>query len=172
MKLKLRWGTLAPRENHSEMSEGLVQRISVRDGGWPAPARQPRPQPVQLPPQSPAQLIHCFQGKGQPQFFRRSLERKSRQHFHQPPPHQRSRQRVTRQNISQDKEKSSSATAALPTVGTKHPLAPEGLPIGLGRIVTQSTAVPVQTASAAAMRTRRLLEGKSWVFNSCASRTK
>jgi hypothetical protein len=166
MKLKLRRGTLAPWENHSEMSEGLVQRISVRDGGWPAPARQLRPQPVQLPPQSPAQPIHRFQGKGQPQFFRRRLERKSRQHFHQPPPHERSRQRVTRQNISQDKKKSPPATPALPTVGTKHPLASESFSTSGVGIIAQSTAVPVQTASAAAMRTRRLLEGKSWVFNS------
>ena len=74
MELKLRRGTLAPWENHSEMNEGLVQRISVRDSGWPAPARQPRPQPVQLPPQSSAQPIQGFQRKGQPQFFRRRLE--------------------------------------------------------------------------------------------------
>jgi hypothetical protein len=39
-------------------------------------------------------------------------------------------------------------------------------------IIAQRTAVPVQRAPAAAMRTPRLLEGKSWVFNSCASRTK
>jgi len=172
MKLERRRGTRAPGKNNLEVSQGLQQRISVRNGGRPASARQPRPQHVQLPCQSPPQPIHGFQSKRQPQLFGGGFEGKSRQHLHQPAPHQRSRQRVARQNLSQNEGKGPPATTTLPTIGTIHPLATDRLPAGLDRIVAQRTAVPVQTASAAAMRTRRLLEGKSWVFSSCASRTK
>jgi hypothetical protein len=79
---------------------------------------------------------------------------------------------VTRQNVSQDKKKSSPATATPPAIGTKHPLASESFSTSGAGIIAQSTAVPIQTASAAAMWTGRLLEGKSRVFNSCVSRTK
>jgi hypothetical protein len=73
---------------------------------------------------------------------------------------------VARQNVSQDKKKSSPSTTALPTVGTKHPLTSESFSTSGVGFIAQSTAVPVQTARAAAMWTRRLLEGKSRVFNS------
>jgi hypothetical protein len=60
----------------------------------------------------------------------------------------------------------------LSTVGTEHPLASERLSVRRVGIIAQRPAVPVQCSHAAAMRTRRLLEGKSWTRNSCASRTK
>jgi hypothetical protein len=45
-------------------------------------------------------------------------------------------------------------------MGTKHPLPPASLAVRRIGIIAQRTAVPVQRAPAAAMRTRRLLEGK------------
>jgi len=60
-------------------------------------------------------------------------------------------------------------------------LSPPELADSFGRVIhaarplgtiADGTAVAVQTAKAAAVRIRRLLEGKSWFFNSCASRTK
>jgi hypothetical protein len=50
---------------------------------------------------------------------------------------------VARQNVSQDKKKSSPATTALPTVGTKYPLTSESFSTSGVGIVAQSTAVPV-----------------------------
>jgi len=79
---------------------------------------------------------------------------------------------VPGQNVGQEKGKGAPATAALPTVGAKHPLTPASLAVARVGIIAQQTAVPVQRAAAVAMRTRRLLEGKSCVLNSCASRTK
>lgn len=172
MKLKIGRGTTAAGKNRPQMFHGLQQRIRLatdRRRLFPAKSCSHRGQTL---PQSAPQPIDRFQREGQPQFFRRRLERKSRQHFYQPPPHQRGRQRITRQYVSQDEGKCPPATAALPAIGTIHPLATHGLTTRLGRIVAQRAAVPVQTANAAAMRTRRLLEGKSWFFNSCASRTK
>ena len=131
-------------------------------------ADQAMPQTASQPIDPPARQRHLFSLSG----GKFSCRYTPRHQFHQPPPHQRSRQRMARQNINQNKGKGPPATATLPTIGTKHPLATDRLPVGLGRIVAQRTAVPVQTARAAVMRTRRLLEGKSCFFNSWTSRTK
>jgi hypothetical protein len=60
----------------------------------------------------------------------------------------------------------------LPAIGTKHPLAPDGLAVGLGRIVAVKKAVPVQGFILSAAGAALLFEGKSRVFNSSWSRTK
>lgn len=69
MELKLRRRTLAPGEDDGEVSNGLEQCIGVRDGRRLALAGQPRPQRVQISPQSPPQPIHRFQGERQAQLF-------------------------------------------------------------------------------------------------------
>jgi hypothetical protein len=166
MKLKCGQWTFAVRKDGPQMLHGLQQRIGVRARWRRLFPAEPCPHQVQTPLQATPQPIQRFQDERQPQFFSSGFDGKPRQHFRQPPPHQRSRQRVTRQNVSHDKKKSSPATAALPTVGTKHPLTSESFSTSGVGIIAQSTAVPIQTASAAAMRTRRLLEGKSQVFNS------
>jgi hypothetical protein len=104
--------------------------------------------------------------------FGRRLERKAGQQFHQPSPQPRSRDRVTRQHVSKDQSKGSSATAAPSSMGTKHPLPPQRPAVAAGRIVAEATTVTVQSADAAAMRTGRLLERKSRVVNPRGSRTK
>ena len=142
-QLKIRRGTLAARENDLQVSQGLEQRIGVSARRRRASSCQPRAQRVQISQQSPPQPIYRFQSEGQPQFLGGGFERKARQHFDQPSPHQRSGQGVTRQNISQDEGKRLSATAAPAAIGTKHPLAPDQLAAGLGGIVAPQNAVPV-----------------------------
>lgn len=171
-ELKLGQRTPAGGKDGPQMFHGLQQRIHLPADRWRLFPAQSCPYPVQAPQQTAPQTIDRFQGKGQPQFFRGGLERKPRQQFHQPGPHQRSAQRVSWQNVGQEDGKGSPAATPLAAIGTKHPLAPERFAVrGLG-IVAQRPAVPVQTANAAAMRTRRLLEGKSCDFNSSSSRTK
>lgn len=79
---------------------------------------------------------------------------------------------MPRKNVGQEKGKRVPATAALPTIGTKHPLPPDGLAVCDDGIIAEATTMTIQCTKAAAMRTRRLLEGKSRVFNSWALRTK
>ncbi len=151
LKLKLiirRW-TRTTGKDELKMFHRLQQGIRVRTDRWRLLAAELRAKNVQPLPQPASQPVKRFQREGQPQGFDRSLDRKSGEQFCQPRPHQRSRHRMPRQHLRQEERKSAPATAALPAIGTKHPLPP-----------------------AAAMRTRRLLEGKSCVFNSCASRTK
>ena len=127
------------------MFHGLQQRISVCTGRRRLFPAEPRSHRSQTLPQSAPQPIDGFQGERQPQLFGRRLDRKPRQHFHQPPPHQRSRQRVPRQNVRQQEGKGPPTTAALPAIGTKHPLAPERLAAGSGwDHCRRRTTVPVQ----------------------------
>jgi hypothetical protein len=79
---------------------------------------------------------------------------------------------VTRQNVCQHEGKGFSAAASPPAIGTKHPLASDGLAAGLGRIVAVKKAVPVQGFILSAAGAALLFEGKSRVFNSSWSRTK
>ncbi len=74
---------------------------------------------------------------------------------------------MARQNLSQTKQKRPPTTNALTPVGTEHPLPPNGLAVGDGGIIAARMTMAIQGAKAAAMRTGRLLEGKSSVFNSC-----
>ena len=166
MKLKIRRRTRAAGKDGLEMFHGLQQGISLRALGRSLLAAELRPHGIQTAPPFPAQPIHRFQRQGQPQFFGGGLERKPGQQFHQPRPHQRRRHRVPGQNLGQEQGKRAPATLTLPTVGAKYPLAPTSLAVGRVGIIAQRTAVTVQRPHAAAMRTRRLLEGKSWVFNS------
>jgi len=154
------------------MFHGLQQGVGLATERWLLLAAKPGAKGVKPPAQFAPQPIECFQGKGQPLLFDRSLERKTRQQFYQPRPHQRSRQCVARQNLRQTKHKCPSATIALTPVGTKHPLPPDDLAIGRGGNIAASMTMPVQGANAAAVGTRRLLEGKSCAFSACWSRTK
>jgi hypothetical protein len=166
MKLKSSRWTRTARKHSLEMFHGLQQGIGMPTDRWLLLAAKPGAKVVKPLAQFAPQPIECFQGKGQPQLFDRSLERKTRQQFYQPLPHQRSRQCVARQNLRQTKHKCPSATIALTPVGTKHPLPPDGLAVGHGGIIAARMTMPVQGANAAAMGTRRLLEGKSCAFNS------
>lgn len=171
-KLKIRRWTRTARKGDLEMVESLQHRIGVGACRWREFAAKPFPQRVQPAPEFAPQPIPRFQREGQRELLHGSLERKSGQQLHQPSPQPRSGESVTRQNIGQKKGEGASATATLTPVGTKHPLAPERPPVGRVGIIAQQTTVPVQRPDAAAMRTRRLLEGKSWSFNSGRSRTK
>ncbi len=172
MQLKLRRRTRAAGEHRPEMFHRLQQRIGLRaDRRW-ALTTEPRPQRIQPPDQAPAQAIDRFQGEGQPHLFHRRLAGKSRQQFHQPLPHQRGREGVTRQNLCHQQGERPAASLTQTAIGTIHPLAPLPLAAGLARIVAEGTAMPVQRADAAALRTGRLLEGKSRACNAWASRTK
>jgi len=79
---------------------------------------------------------------------------------------------VPRQNIREHQRKCSATTLALPAIGTKHPLATNGLAAGFGRIIAAKNAVPVQRLDPAAAGTALLLEGKSESFSAGSSRTK
>ena len=172
LQLIIRRRTRAAGKDEFQMFHRLQQGIRVRTDRGRLLAAELRAKQVQPLPQPASQPVKRFQREGQPQGFDRGLDRKSGEQFRQPRPHQRSRQRVPRQHLRQEKRKSAPATAALPAIGTKHPLPPASLAVSSIGIIAQRTAVPVQRTPAAAMRTRRLLKGKSWVFNSCASRTK
>jgi hypothetical protein len=135
MQLKIGGRTGTGRKDRPQMLQGLQQGFSPPADRRGLFAAEPGTQTIQLPAQLAPQPIDRFQGEGQPRFFSGGFERKSRQHFHQPAPHQRSRQGVPWQNISQDNGKSPSTTAAPPAIGTKYPLAPNTLAAGFGRIV-------------------------------------
>jgi hypothetical protein len=172
MELKCRRWTLATRKDLPQMFHGLQQRINLPTGRRRLFPAEPRSHRSQTLPQSAPQPIDGFQGKRQPQFFRRRLERKSRQHFHQPPPEQRSGHRVTRQYVGQHEKKCPATTTTLPTVGTKYPLATERLAAGPQGIVADGTTVPVQCFHFSAAGAALLFERKSRVVNSRRSRTK
>ena len=101
MKLKIHQRTLAAWKGDLKMFNGLPEWVGVRTGRWFLLAAKSYAKTVQPLAQFAPQPIEGFQGKGQPQLFDRSLERKTRQQFYQPGPHQRSRQRVARQNLCQ-----------------------------------------------------------------------
>jgi len=173
MQLKLRWWTRACcGENLPEMLRRLQQWIDLRAEGRRALPGEARPQRIQPPDQTAAQAIDRFQGERETHLFRRRLAGKSRQQFHQPLPHQRGRERVTRQHLRHEHRKRPPTPIAQTAIGTIHPLAPLPLAAGAQRILTKGVTVAVQRADAAALWTGRLLEGKSWVFNAWASRTK
>lgn len=113
-----------------------------------------------------------FQGKGQPQCFDRRFDGKPGQQLQEPRPHQRSRQGVPGQNVRQHYGKGPATTAALPAIGTKHPLATDELAAGVGRIIAAQNTVPVQGFIAPAAWTALLLEGKSSSFSFWVSATK
>lgn len=172
MKLKGGQWTFAVRKDCPQMLHGLQQRIGVHARWrWLFPAEL-CPHQIQTPLQAAPQPIDGFQGKRQPQFFRSGFDGKSRQHFRQPPPHQRSRQRMTRQDLGQDNGKCFPATTTLPAIGTKHPLTANGLAAGLSRIVAAKKAVPVQGFNFPAAGAVLLFEQKSCGFNASLSRTK
>jgi hypothetical protein len=171
-ELKICRRTRAVRKDRPQMRHGLKQWLGLpahRRREFPA---KPRSHLIQPALQSAEQPIDRFQRKWQPQLFDRSLDRKPGQQLHQPPPHQRRVQRVTRQNIRQHKRKRLATTAALPAIGTIHPLAPDSLAAGFGRIIAAKKAVPVQRLDFSAAGTALLFEGKSVSFNAGSSRTK
>ena len=171
-ELKGRQRTLVVRKDCPQMFHRLQQRIGVcadRRRLFPAELRSHRSQAL---PQSAPQPIDGFQRERQPKFFSGGFEGKPRQHFHQPPPHQRGRQRVARQNVSQHEGKSFAAAATLPAIGAKYPPATNGSSVGLNRIVATQDAVPVQGFNLSAAGAALLFERKSRVFNSSLSRTK
>ena len=88
MKLKIRRRTLAARKNGLKMFGGLEQRVGVSTAGWRLLAAESYAKAVQPLAQFAPQPTDRFQRKGQPQTFGGGLERKTRQHLHQPPPHQ------------------------------------------------------------------------------------
>ncbi len=171
-KLKISRRTGAAGQDSLEMLERLAHGIAVRAGRRGMFPIKPGAPHLHPPMPSAPQPVERFQRKGQPQLFRRRLAGQPGQHLDQPRPHQRSPQSVTRQDVRQEKDKGASAPAAQPAIGTIHPLPQEGFAVRHQGIIAQRPAVPVQTANAAAMRTGRLLERKSWVFNSWSSRTK
>jgi hypothetical protein len=79
---------------------------------------------------------------------------------------------MTWKNLSQDEGKRFPAAAALPAIGTKHPLATNRLAAGLRRIVAAKKAVPVQGFNFPAAGAALLFEQKSRAFNASLSRTK
>jgi hypothetical protein len=79
---------------------------------------------------------------------------------------------VTRQNPGQHQGKCFSTATPLPAIGTKHPLTPDGLAAGLGRIIAAKNTVPIQRFDLAAAGTALLFEGKSASFSAGSSRTK
>jgi len=172
LELKGRRRTLRVWENRLKMFNGLQQWIGLRTGRRHLPLAQPGANHIQLLTQFAPQPIHRFQREGQPQFFRRRLERTARQQPDQQLPKQRGGKSVARQNLGQTKGKRASTTAALPTIGTKDPLAAPHLAIGSYRVIAMKKAVPVQRADSFAVRARPLLEQKSCVFSSRSSRTK
>ena len=172
MQLKIRWRTRAAGENLPEMFRRLQQWIGLRAGWRRALPGESRPQRSQSPDQAAAQAIDRFQGERQPHLFRRRLAGQSRKPFQEPLPHQRGRERVARQNLRHQHRKRPPTPVTQTAIGTIHPLAPLPLAAGAQGILTKGVAVPVQRADAAALWTGRLLEGKSWVFNAWASRTK
>ena len=70
------------------------------------------------------------------------------------------------QDLGQENAKGAPATAALAAIGTKHPLAPHGLPGAIVRIVPVEQTVAVQRLRAAAAGAALLLERKSRAFSS------
>ena len=95
-ELKVGWRTGASWEYRPQMFGGLQQRLGLAAGRRRLLAAEPGAQAIQLPAQLASQPIERFQHKGQPQLFSRSLERKASQHLHQPLPHQRGGQSVSR----------------------------------------------------------------------------
>ena len=172
MQLKIRWWTRASGEHLPEMFRRLQQWIDLRADWRRALPGEPRPQRIQPPDQSAAQAIDRFQGERETHLFRRCLAGQSRQQFQEPLPHQRSGERVAWQNLRHQHRKRPPTPVAQTAIGTIHPLAPLPLAAGAQRILTKGVTMAVQRADAAALRTGRLLEGKSWVFNAWASRTK
>ena len=76
---------------------------------------------------------------------------------------------MTGKHVSQAEQKGASAAAASAPVGTEHALTAKSPTAEDQRIVAGGTAMTVQCAGAAAVRTGRLLEGKSMAFNALAS---
>ena len=150
LKMELKGGrrALATRKDALQMFHRLQQRD--RCAHWPgalAGGTAGSRSRSSLWRSSAPQPIDRFQGKGQPQFFRRRLERKRRPAaWTSQLPHQRSRQRVARQNVRQHEGKCPPATAALSAIGTKHPLAPDRLASRRRGIVATKVTVPVQCA--------------------------
>jgi hypothetical protein len=79
---------------------------------------------------------------------------------------------VTRERISSLMVSERDCSTALSAIGTKHPLAPEELAVGLSRIVAAKKAVPVQRFNLAAAGTALRLQGKSASLSEGSSRTK
>ena len=158
MQLKVRWRTDALWKDSPQMFHGLKYRFSMcadRRRLFPAESRSHR---SQAPPQSATQAIDRFQRERQPKFFSRGFDGKPRQHFHQPPPHQRGCQGVPWQNVRQHKRKGFAATIPLPAIGTKHALATNHLATGLGWIIAPKKAVPIQRFNLAAAGAALLFE--------------
>lgn len=143
MELKIGRRAHAVRKNLPQMFQGLQQRISLHTDRRRLLAAEPGAKTIQLLTQFAPQPKNRFQRKRQPHFFSGGFEGKPRQQLQEPWPHQRRRQRVSRQNIGQDKRKSLSATTAPSAVGTKHPPTTDHLAAGLRGIVASQNTVPV-----------------------------
>jgi hypothetical protein len=171
-ELKIRRRTHTSKEDRPQMLHGLQQRLNLLAGRWCLLPTQARPHLIQPALPAASQPIERFHDERQPQFFNSSLDRKPGQQLHQPPPHQRSIQRVTRQNVREHNGKCFATAATLPAIGTKHPLATDNLAAGLNRIIAAKNTVPVQRFDFAAAGTALLFEGKSESFSAGSSRTK
>lgn len=77
MKLEGRRDTRHPWKDRPQMFDRLQQRIRLFARRWGFLATEPDPDQVQPLAQFIPQPIHCFQREGQ--FFRRRLERSTRQ---------------------------------------------------------------------------------------------
>lgn len=171
-KLESRQRTALRREHRPQMLDRVQQRIRLGAGRRRPLAAKARTPVVEPLAQSTSEAIHRLQRKRQAQLLRRRLERKPRQQLHEPWPHQRRRQRVTRQHLRQQEREGFSTTAPPPAIGTKHPLAPQRLRPGLGGIIAVQETVPVQRLNTLAAWTALLLEGKSASLSAGSSRTK
>ncbi len=91
MQLKISRWRLAVWKGDLKMFHGLQQGIGLPTDRWLLLAAKPRAKGVKPLARFAPQPIEGLQGEGQPQLFDRSLERKTRQQFYQPLPHERSR---------------------------------------------------------------------------------
>lgn len=143
MQLKLSRRTPAVWKDGLEMFHRLKERIGVRADGWFLFATKLRSQQVQTALQTAPQTINRFQGKRQPRFFSRRLDRSVGQQPAEQLPQPHRSERVTRQNIGQENAKGAPAAPTLAAVGTKNALATGRLTVGFGRIVAVEKTVPV-----------------------------
>ena len=88
-------------------------------------------------------MIKRLQAKGRPQRLRGGLERRAGQPLDEQAPEHRGRKAMSRQDLSPENGKRATAAAAPAAIGTKNPLTPGRLAVGLGGIVAEEQAVPV-----------------------------
>ena len=125
------------------MFDCLQKRVALGTvGRLPSPP-QAAPNLLKAMAQALDQMIKRFQPEGQPQAFMAGLERGRRKQRLKHFPEQRRADRVARQHVGQEQRKRFAATAPLPAIGTKDPLAASAPAITLLRVVAVKNAVPV-----------------------------